>query len=100
MVLLQQTKNEAIDRHDPCPLSRRNDAAGPLSPRFALLVHPESNLLHEATDRSQDVFGIFARVDEVMAELHDRMPVILVESDWAKWLGQEAATDDGFALKI
>jgi putative SOS response-associated peptidase YedK len=27
-----------------------------------------------------------------MGELHDRMPVILVESDWPKWLGEEAAS--------
>ena len=32
--------------------------------------------------------------NNVMAELHDRMPVILTESDWPKWLGEEAATDD------
>jgi hypothetical protein len=28
------------------------------------------------------------------AKLHDRMPVILADSDWSKWLGEEAATDD------
>jgi putative SOS response-associated peptidase YedK len=27
--------------------------------------------------------------NDVMAELHDRMPVILPESDWSKWLGEE-----------
>jgi putative SOS response-associated peptidase YedK len=32
--------------------------------------------------------------NDVMAELHDRMPVILAERDWPKWLGEEAATDD------
>jgi putative SOS response-associated peptidase YedK len=32
--------------------------------------------------------------NEVMAELHDRMPVILAENDWAKWLGEELATQD------
>jgi putative SOS response-associated peptidase YedK len=32
--------------------------------------------------------------NDVMAELHDRTPVILVESDWARWLGEEPATDD------
>jgi putative SOS response-associated peptidase YedK len=32
--------------------------------------------------------------NDVMAELHDRMPVILAESDWPAWLGEEAATDD------
>jgi putative SOS response-associated peptidase YedK len=29
-----------------------------------------------------------------MGELHDRMPVILAESDWAKWLGEEPATEE------
>jgi putative SOS response-associated peptidase YedK len=32
--------------------------------------------------------------NKVMAELHDRMPVILAETDWAKWLGEEPATED------
>jgi putative SOS response-associated peptidase YedK len=29
----------------------------------------------------------------VMAELHDRMPVILAESDWPQWLGEVPATE-------
>jgi putative SOS response-associated peptidase YedK len=29
-----------------------------------------------------------------MAELHDRIPVILLQSDWAKWLGEELATQE------
>jgi hypothetical protein len=32
--------------------------------------------------------------NDVMAELHDRMPVVLAESDWPRWLGEEPATDD------
>jgi putative SOS response-associated peptidase YedK len=28
----------------------------------------------------------------VIGALHDRMPVILAEMDWAKWLGEESAT--------
>jgi putative SOS response-associated peptidase YedK len=28
----------------------------------------------------------------VMGELHDRMPVILTDSDWPKWLGEEPAS--------
>jgi putative SOS response-associated peptidase YedK len=32
--------------------------------------------------------------NDVMAELHNRMPVILAESDWSKWLGEVPATDD------
>jgi putative SOS response-associated peptidase YedK len=30
----------------------------------------------------------------VMGELHGRMPVILADSEWAKWLGEEPATND------
>jgi putative SOS response-associated peptidase YedK len=30
--------------------------------------------------------------NEIMAELHDRMPVILGEGDWPLWLGEEEAT--------
>jgi putative SOS response-associated peptidase YedK len=29
----------------------------------------------------------------VMADYHDRMPCILGESDWTKWLGEEPATE-------
>jgi putative SOS response-associated peptidase YedK len=32
--------------------------------------------------------------NDVMAELHDRMPVILLERDWPKWLGEEGACED------
>ena len=28
-----------------------------------------------------------------MGELHDRMPVILAEYDWAQWLGEEPASE-------
>jgi putative SOS response-associated peptidase YedK len=31
--------------------------------------------------------------NSVMAELHDRMPVILADGDWPKWLGEEPATE-------
>jgi putative SOS response-associated peptidase YedK len=31
--------------------------------------------------------------NKVMGELHDRMPVILDEQDWSKWLGEEPATE-------
>jgi putative SOS response-associated peptidase YedK len=30
----------------------------------------------------------------VMGELHNRMPVILAEKDWARWLGEEPATNE------
>ena len=31
--------------------------------------------------------------NELMATLHDRMPVILAEKDWPKWLGEEPASE-------
>jgi putative SOS response-associated peptidase YedK len=31
--------------------------------------------------------------NEAVAEIHNRMPVILDESDWPKWLGEESATE-------
>jgi putative SOS response-associated peptidase YedK len=31
--------------------------------------------------------------NDAMAEIHNRMPVILSESDWPKWLGEEPATE-------
>ena len=30
---------------------------------------------------------------KAMGELHDRMPVILGENDWPKWLGEEPASE-------
>jgi putative SOS response-associated peptidase YedK len=30
----------------------------------------------------------------VIAELHDRMPIVLSEGDWPKWLGEESATEE------
>jgi putative SOS response-associated peptidase YedK len=32
--------------------------------------------------------------NNVMAELHDRMPVILAGSDWPNWLGEQSATEE------
>jgi putative SOS response-associated peptidase YedK len=32
--------------------------------------------------------------NNVMGELHNRMPVILAEADWAKWLGEVPATEE------
>jgi putative SOS response-associated peptidase YedK len=32
--------------------------------------------------------------NKLVGELHDRMPVILPEGEWPKWLGEEPATED------
>jgi putative SOS response-associated peptidase YedK len=44
-------------------------------------------------DEIQSCTILTTRSNEVMAELHDRMPVILATADWPKWLGEEPATD-------
>jgi putative SOS response-associated peptidase YedK len=31
--------------------------------------------------------------NKAMGKLHDRMPVILAENDWPKWLGEEPASE-------
>ncbi len=31
--------------------------------------------------------------NDLISTLHDRMPVILDEADWSKWLGEEPASD-------
>jgi putative SOS response-associated peptidase YedK len=31
--------------------------------------------------------------NDAMAEIHNRMPVILAKSDWPKWLGEDPATE-------
>jgi putative SOS response-associated peptidase YedK len=32
--------------------------------------------------------------NDVIGELHDRMPVLLPDSEWPKWLGEQVATQD------
>jgi putative SOS response-associated peptidase YedK len=53
------------------------------------------------TDKSQMIMEriksctiITCPPNALMGMLHDRMPVILAEEDWAKWLGEEPATND------
>jgi putative SOS response-associated peptidase YedK len=36
--------------------------------------------------------------NKVMGELHDRMPVILTENDWTKWLGEEPTNEELLAM--
>jgi putative SOS response-associated peptidase YedK len=38
--------------------------------------------------------------NKVMAALHDRMPVILAEKDWPKWLGEELATSEELLMLL
>src|ERR1700758_1516655 len=43
-------------------------------------------------------FGLFAIIttdaNELVADIHDRMPVILAPDDYARWLGEESAPRD------
>lgn len=45
-------------------------------------------------DEIQSCTILTTNSNKVMAELHDRMPVILDKTDWPKWLGEEPATDE------
>jgi putative SOS response-associated peptidase YedK len=36
---------------------------------------------------------ITTKPNELMATLHDRMPVILADNDWPKWLGEEPTSE-------
>ena len=37
---------------------------------------------------------ITCEANDAVGTLHDRMPVILAEKDWPKWLGEEPATEE------
>jgi len=37
---------------------------------------------------------ITTEANDAVGALHDRMPVILAEKDWPRWLGEEPATED------
>ena len=44
-------------------------------------------------DQIQSCTILTCRPNAAIAELHNRMPVILDEADWPKWLGEEPATE-------
>src|SRR5438045_4170629 len=37
---------------------------------------------------------ITTEANDLMAPIHDRMPVILGSEEWAQWLGEESANDN------
>ena len=43
-------------------------------------------------ERIKSCTVITCEPNDIVRMLHDRMPVILAEKDWAKWLGEEEAT--------
>jgi putative SOS response-associated peptidase YedK len=47
-----------------------------------------------AGERIKSCTIITCEPNDIIGTLHDRMPVILEEKDWPKWLGEEAANDD------
>jgi putative SOS response-associated peptidase YedK len=47
-----------------------------------------------AGERIKSCTVITTDANDVVGALHDRMPVILDEVDWPKWLGEESATED------
>ena len=44
-------------------------------------------------ERIKSCTVITCEPNEIIGTLHDRMPVILEEKDWPKWLGEEEATE-------
>ena len=44
-------------------------------------------------ERIRSCTVITCEPNEIIGTLHDRMPVILEEKDWPKWLGEEEATE-------
>jgi putative SOS response-associated peptidase YedK len=55
---------------------------------WALWKDPKSG------DEIQSCTILTTSSNDVMGELHNRMPVILAKEDWPKWLGEEPATED------
>jgi putative SOS response-associated peptidase YedK len=47
-----------------------------------------------AGERVKSCTVITCEPNEIVGTLHDRMPVILEEKDWPKWLGEEPASED------
>jgi putative SOS response-associated peptidase YedK len=47
-----------------------------------------------AGERIKSCTVITTDANHAVGALHDRMPVILAESDWPKWLGEEPATEE------
>jgi putative SOS response-associated peptidase YedK len=52
--------------------------------------------MERQTDRraGQELYDHHLPANSVIGALHDRMPVIFAEKDWAKWLGEEHATPE------
>jgi putative SOS response-associated peptidase YedK len=47
-----------------------------------------------AGERIKTCTVITCEPNSVVGTLHDRMPVILEEEDWPRWLGEQPATED------
>jgi putative SOS response-associated peptidase YedK len=45
-------------------------------------------------ERVKSCTVITCAANGIVGKLHDRMPVILDDRDWPKWLGEEPATED------
>jgi putative SOS response-associated peptidase YedK len=72
----------------PYAISMADDGPMVMAGLWAKWKDPKSG------DEIQSCTILTTRSNEVMAELHERMPVILDEADWPKWLGEVPATDE------
>jgi putative SOS response-associated peptidase YedK len=77
-----------IHRHDGHPM-----AFAGLWERWRDRSHPDAPWLHSCT-------VITTTANEVMAPIHDRMPVILEPDAWAAWLDDAAELEDLLALLV
>ena len=53
-----------------------------------------SDMIAADGQRSRNCTILTCAPNNAMAEVHNRMPCILGEGDWAKWLGEEPASND------
>jgi putative SOS response-associated peptidase YedK len=65
---------------------------GPINLPFDWSRSPIDGII--LTERVKSGTIITDPANALISTLHDRMPVILVDEDWAKWLGEEPATSD------
>jgi putative SOS response-associated peptidase YedK len=74
----------------PFAIGTADDGLMVMAGLWDLWILPEGEKIKSCT-------VITCEANEAVGSLHDRMPVILAEKDWPKWLGEEPATEE--ALK-
>jgi putative SOS response-associated peptidase YedK len=83
---------------------RKLDPAGTVKQPYAIAMADDANMVMaglwstwkepKSGEEIQSCTIITCAANDVMAELHNRMPVIVGEADWPKWLGEAPASND------